>query len=106
MTALLVSFNVKMQPASVKANWVNRICQITLAGLLADLARLLCDGKYQIISCKYLLGLEFKRIYRLKRSLVCFLILLLNCFKVLNGTGTCQNKICIIYFLASGNYNI
>lgn len=41
MTALLVSFNVKMQPASVKANWVNRICQITLAGLLADLARLL-----------------------------------------------------------------
>lgn len=98
MTALLVSFNVKMQPASVKANWVNRICQITLAGLLADLARL--------ISCKYLLGLEFKRIYRLKRSLVCFLILLLNCFKVLNGTGTCQNKICIIKFLASGNYNI
>lgn len=41
MTALLVSFNVKMQPASVKANWVNRICQITLAGLLADLTRLL-----------------------------------------------------------------
>lgn len=41
MTALLVSFNVKMQPASVKANWVNRNCQITLAGLLADLARLL-----------------------------------------------------------------
>lgn len=37
----LGKFQCKMQPASVKANWVNRICQITLAGLLADLARLL-----------------------------------------------------------------